>query len=333
MEEFSQFLYNNTFKNIKDVQIKMSNDSGKDIGDLIKNSEKFLYILSPYISGSLVEKLIKEKYLKNNLENKNEYLIAKNEGIDIRFIFNIKNEDLKKTDKSILNTINLLYYYEETQKYEEKKNQYLSKNVGTTRLLKFFFIFASILFSLFILLLVALILGINFFKDNEIIARALIFLKTDYPKRYLIVAGNFLILFFIWIFIFFKFCNISSKEEIEIEKLKKENLPDVLLLPNLNVLYLKYEREPFFYPKIYVSEKQVILSSANFTYNGLNRNIETLVIINDEEVIDKIKNYCLGIFANNKSFKNSISEKEMIEILYKNSYLFHREDYKNKGVK
>src|SRR3990170_7612286 len=58
--------------------------------------------------------------------------------------------------------------------------------------------------------------------------------------------------------------------------------------PNLMLLVLDKEKDAFIHSKIYIVDKRHAISgSANFTYSGLNKNVESLNIAENEEEIQK----------------------------------------------
>ena len=314
------------FDNVENVKVKISSNNIKEIKNLIKNSKEFLYIVSPYVTDYLIEELVSEKYL-NNLKDKSQCLIPKEKNIDIKLLFTVKTDDLKGKNKNIFDTISYLYHYDNIQDYEIEKIEYLKENEKYKKRLSYFTLFFSVIFSLSIFSLITLLLGIIFFKENEFLLKILNFLKFDSPKRYLIIAGSFLIIFFIWLYTFLKYCNISEKEKMDLKRIKENSIPNVSLPKNLELLCLPNETKPFIHSKIYLSENQLILGSANFTYSGLNKNIETLIIIEDYKIIEEMRKYCLTLFKNETLIENSIQEEKMKILLYNYFYIVHKEDY------
>jgi hypothetical protein len=60
--------------------------------------------------------------------------------------------------------------------------------------------------------------------------------------------------------------------------------------PNLMLLVLDKEKDAFIHSKIYIVDKRHAISgSANFTYSGLNKNVESLNIAENEEEVQKIE--------------------------------------------
>jgi len=60
--------------------------------------------------------------------------------------------------------------------------------------------------------------------------------------------------------------------------------------PNLMLLVLDKEKTPFIHSKIYIVDKEHAISgSANFTYSGLNKNIESLNIAENKDEVQKIE--------------------------------------------
>lgn len=269
--------------NIESIDIKSSNiyigtNAGKKIEASIKNAKKFVYIVSPYFSISKID-------LLKNLDTR----------IDKKLILCDNSDFYSQNNLELLAGLfsysNYQKYPEEKQKIENEKNSNIKKREQLKKVW-----LCSVLFTIFAL-------GIFFY------------LKL-YPSIYFI---------FLLLFLFISICGVlSSKIKIEfienksketIAKLKETIIPTMEWKFDIKIIrsyYKSHNRNtPYTHLKLYLMDCpelsknneaviKAFISSANFTDNGFNSNLEFLFETIDLNVTNDLINFFNDIYSGNK---------------------------------
>lgn len=254
---------------------------GKKVGDSIISSldraENYIYIISPYISASMVKKLKNIKELKPNL--------------DIKLLFADKKDFLNdETYQKLLSELISYNWKEDT----ERKNENI-KNIKSFK--------NKIQILNFLTVSLIILLGCIFYFFRVI------------PK--FLIPSNFLIapIFFLW-FLFFNNQVFSWKKKIKLLENEKTVTPEFNKLldfkfvkhydisDNLNkTISLNFPHVKLFLMDFKSNSGKTInkafWGSANFTYLGLNENFESIVETIDNNLISSLQNFFHDMYAHN----------------------------------
>ena len=294
----------------------------------IQEAEKFVYIISPYISESMINKLIEKE----------------NENIDIKLLCScktssgiIENRYLKIFEKFIFYRT---FTRRETAKkecekkydmteYIELRDEYYNKIDNIKGWSKFFF-YLIYLIPLFLV-------GYGFFND--------------FSKKVLNLVGLiFIVLVILWFLLKIKefkirknlnkvFNKISSLQKEKIGEMNKiKIIPPEVKWRNINFkvaknLYNKFKNTsnvdtPLIHTKLYImdcpsliseSEEKnkagivAFLGSVNFTYPAFHENYEFLLKTTDREFVEKLLKYFNNLYNSNEI--SSLTKEEIYQEL------------------
>lgn len=254
------------------TQMKMGKKIGDNIISSIDRAENYIYIISPYISASLIKKLHNVKKFKPNL--------------DIKLLFADKKDFLN--DETYQNLFSELIRYQWKEDIDKK-----NKNMETIKLLKNritdSYIFMGIFFVLFSCIY-------YFFKTIP---------KFLIPSYYLVVP-----LFFICFFFFSN--KISSyKKKILLIQSEKTVIPEFIKFLDFKFVK-HYDNDDkvstlhFPHVKLFLMDfktnngkiiKKAFWGSANFTHSGLNENFESIVETIDHNLVLPLQNFFDDMYA------------------------------------
>lgn len=254
------------------THMKMGKKIGENITSSIDRAENYIYIISPYVSASMIKKLHNIKKLKPNL--------------DIKLLFADKKDFLNDVPYQNLFSELINYQWKEDT---DKKN----KNIETIKLLK-----NKIKnFHIFIGIFLVLLCCIYYFFRN--IPKFLI------PSYFLIIP-----LFFIGFF-FFSNKIFSCKEKIKLIQNEKTVIPEFIKSLDFKfVKHYDGNDKPsalhFPHVKLFLMDfkanngktiKKAFWGSANFTYSGLNENFESIVETIDHNLVSPLQNFFDDMYA------------------------------------
>lgn len=303
---------NNTFPNLNTGEINfvksqlyIGTNVGKSIEAEIKKAQKFVYIISPYISS-----------------NKIDLLHSLNDSIDIKLVCSDKRNTFFSNWE--LSNFKPLFSYKKQQSVNKYKEECHKEKLHKLSSLKFF------KYLYFLVILTSLVFGGFIFYSKKNSPPYLIFLSILFLFG---IIGSF--------YSKNKIDSLDKKTEALISGFKTTNPPDMDWNEKIKTKIIRSSysdknlKTPYPHLKIYLMDcpnlseannKTVIkafISSANFTNKGFDENLEFVFQTTDFRVTEQLLKFFNEMFTTTNF---SIHHKKfIIRALHQHGVIFHEE--------
>lgn len=284
---------------MKCSRLYINSNVGKEIEKAMSEAEEFIYIISPYISEENIE------FLKNLYRDKK---------LDIKLIFADKSNFFKQEKE--VSKLKSFFKYTPKQDIDNKKIIFeQEKNTKFSKIKSSHFLFTGIfLFSL------AAFIVLYFLKKITNVNAPILTLILLFSV-YNIFSCNKKI----------KFLDYEMKRKIE--EFKKNNIPNMESIEDIKIKFIqtsycnKKITAPYPHLKIYLMDVprisktigkttiKAFVSSANFTKNGFNENLEFFVETTNFNVTKDLYKFFNEMFGENNFYvhQNSFILRKLFE--------------------
>lgn len=289
----------------------------------ISEAKEYIYIISPYVSESEVQKLIAHYHLiKKNNPNSN---------LKLKLLFSYNSSDHNKPDENYLksfrkfiNKLNFDKFKDDVEKiknkYEPDRNTIQNKKLKIKPYMKFLY-FLCFLCPIFL----GFLYYFNQFSKFTLIPLGVVFVGSIIFIDFLERKNRKLDL---------QKITLNNKETNEIKELK--TVPPEIEWKNIEFKILKnkynssLDEEPLIHTKLYLmdcpqsetgSNTVAFLGSVNFTYSAFYKNQEFLFKTTNKEFTNELLDYFNNLYDSNNF--QILTKEEIIQFLFNEDLIFY----------
>lgn len=289
----------------------------------ISEAKEYIYIISPYVSESEVQKLIAHYHLiKKNNPNSN---------LKLKLLFSYNSSDHNKPDENYLksfrkfiNKLNFDKFKDDVEKiknkYEPDRNTIQNKKLKIKPYMKFLY-FLCFLCPIFL----GFLYYFNQFSKFTLIPLGVVFVGSIIRLHLLEEKNRNLDL---------QKITLNKNETDEIKELK--TIPPEIEWKNIEFKILKnkynssLDKEPLIHTKLYLmdcpqsengSDTVAFLGSVNFTYSAFYKNQEFLFKTTNKDFTNKLLDYFNNLYDSDNF--QILTKEEIIQFLFNEDLIFY----------